>query len=123
MGKTSAKVNARLRRKKSIRKRLATRKDRLRLAVFRSARHIYAQIVDDERGVTLAEASSMAPEIRSRAEELKGKKAVAGEVGRLIAERAKNKGLTRISFDRGGYLYHGRVKALADSARKAGLEF
>jgi large subunit ribosomal protein L18 len=93
------------------------------MAVFRSSKHIYAQIIDDERGITIASASSLIPEIRSKAGVLGDKKAVAGEVGRIIAQRAKGKDVTVVAFDRGGYLYHGRVKALADAAREVGLDF
>jgi large subunit ribosomal protein L18 len=93
------------------------------LAVFRSARHIYAQVIDDNRGLTLISESSLNPQIRSKLQEYKGKKAICHEVGRLLAEKAKEKGITKVAFDRGGYLYHGRVKALADAAREGGLEF
>jgi large subunit ribosomal protein L18 len=93
------------------------------MAVFRSSKHIYAQIIDDERGVTIAAASSLTPEIRSKAGDLEDKKAVAKEVGRVIAQRAKEKGINVVAFDRGGYLYHGRVRALADAAREVGLDF
>jgi len=95
---------------------------RPRLSVFRSSRHIYAQIIDDAAGRTLAAASSLDAGLRS---ELKtgADKAAAGAVGKLIAERAKSAGVARVVFDRGGYLFHGRVKALADAARDGGLEF
>ncbi len=95
---------------------------RKRLSVFRSSRHIYAQVIDDDRGVTVASASSM--EKASR-ESLKTGASVdaAKAVGKLIAERAKEKGIKDVVFDRGGYLYHGRVKALADAARESGLNF
>jgi large subunit ribosomal protein L18 len=90
--------------------------------VFRSIAHIYAQVIDDQRNSTLVAASSLDPEIRTEAG--KAKKADAGRlVGRLIARRAKEKGVRRVVFDRGGYLYHGRVKALAEGAREGGLEF
>ncbi|MFI4975415.1 MAG: 50S ribosomal protein L18 [Caulobacterales bacterium] len=91
---------------------------RPRLSVFRSAKNIYAQVIDDARGVTLAHASTL---------EAKGAKGAdkdaAAKVGALIAQRAKDKGVTDVVFDRGGYLYHGRIKALADAAREAGLNF
>jgi large subunit ribosomal protein L18 len=95
---------------------------RVRLSVFRSSQHIYAQVIDDERGVTLAAASSVDAGLRA---ELKGggNKQAAEAVGKLIAERAKAAGIEKVVFDRGGYLYHGRVKALADAARAAGLSF
>jgi len=106
-------------RRYRIRKKVQGTVEQPRLSVFRSSRHIYAQIVDDTRGVTLATASSR--------EELprpgKGKLGVCTEVGKLLATRAKEKGVTHVCFDRGGYMYHGRVKALADGARAGGLEF
>ena len=106
-------------RRLRIRRKVQGTVERPRLSVFRSARNIYAQIIDDTRGVTLATASSR--------EELprpgKGKLGVSAEVGKLLASRAKEKGVGRVSFDRGGYMYHGRVKALADGARAGGLEF
>jgi large subunit ribosomal protein L18 len=93
----------------------------LRLAVFRSDKNIYAQIIDDRKGVTLVAASSIDRELKTK---LKGdKKAAAIEVGKLVAERAKKAGVTDVVFDRGAYQYHGRVKALADGAREAGLNF
>ena len=96
--------------------------DRPRLSVFRSLRHIYAQIVDDTKGATLAAASTQDAELRTQ---VKGKKKTeAGDlVGQLIARRALEKGIKKVVFDRGGYKYHGRIKAVADAARKAGLEF
>ena len=112
----------RRRRHLRIRRRIAGQEQRPRLSVFRSLRHMYAQIIDDTRGVTLVAASTLDPEIR---ESLRGKKkSEAGAVvGETLARRALAKGITRVVFDRGGYLYHGRVKALADGARKAGLQF
>jgi len=112
------------RRRRHLRIRRSLRGDagRPRLSVFRSLAHIYAQVIDDQRQQTLAMASSLDPEIR--AEAAKAKKADAGKlVGRLVARRAQAKGVRRVVFDRGGYLYHGRVKALADGAREGGLEF
>ncbi len=95
---------------------------RKRLSVFRSSKHIYAQVIDDDAGVTLASASSIEKDNRSQ---LKTGASIdaAKTVGKLIAERAKEKGVKDVVFDRGGYLYHGRVKALADAAREAGLNF
>ena len=95
---------------------------RPRLSVFRSSKHIYAQVIDDDAGVTLASASSIEKDNRSQ---LKTGASIdaAKTVGKLIAERAKEKGVKDVVFDRGGYLYHGRVKALADAAREAGLNF
>jgi large subunit ribosomal protein L18 len=92
------------------------------LAVFRSNKHIYAQLIDDVQGLTLVSAGSTEGETRKSVSN-GGNVAAAKEVGRLIAERAKQKGLTAVLFDRGGYIYHGRVRALAESAREAGLQF
>jgi large subunit ribosomal protein L18 len=95
---------------------------RPRLSVFRSSRHIHAQVIDDEKGVTIAAASTLDKDLRGKVK-TGADKAAAAEVGKLIAERAKAAGVTQVVFDRGGYLFHGRVKALADGAREAGLEF
>ena len=92
---------------------------RPRLSVFRSSKNIYAQVIDDAQGVTLAAASSLEGEGKAKGAD----KDAAARVGKLVAERAKEKGVTDVIFDRGGYLYHGRVKALADAAREAGLNF
>jgi len=121
--KSSDKLLARMRRKVRIRKKLSGTSERPRLAVFKSAKHIYAQIIDDTKGVTLLSASSLSKELQGQLKDLHGKIAVAQLVGKLIAQKAKTHGITKIAFDRGGYIYHGRVKALADSAREAGLEF
>ena len=91
---------------------------RPRLSVFRSAKNIYAQVIDDARGVTLAHASTLEEKSAKGAD-----RAAAARVGALVAKRAMDKGVTEVIFDRGGYLYHGRVKALADAAREAGLNF
>ncbi len=105
-----------------IRKKLRGTTERPRLTVFRSTAHIYAQVVDDTKGVTLVAASST-----EKAAAVKkgtgGNVAAAKEIGKRVAERAKENGINKVVFDRGGYLYHGRVKALADAAREAGLEF
>jgi large subunit ribosomal protein L18 len=103
-----------------IRRRVRGTAERPRLAVFRSLKHIYAQLIDDVEGRTLAAASSAE---KSPATGSGGNVAGAREIGKAIAERAKEKGIRKVVFDRGGYLYHGRVKALADAAREAGLEF
>jgi large subunit ribosomal protein L18 len=108
-------------RRRRIRKRVAGSTERPRLSVYRSSRHIYAQIIDDEGGVTLAAASSREGGLARP--EGPGKLATCTAVGKLLAERAKQKGVSKVCFDRGGYLYHGRVKALADGARAGGLEF
>ncbi len=113
---------SRRRRHLRIRRTVRGNGDRPRLSVFRSLAHIYAQVIDDGSQRTLAAASSLDPEIRADAG--KAKKAEAGRlVGRLIAKRAQAQGVRRVVFDRGGYLYHGRVKALAEGAREGGLEF
>jgi len=120
------KVKARLRRKKRIRKKIFGTPERPRLAVYKSLKHIYAQIIDDTIGHTLVAASSLSPEIREKIAELKakgGKTEVARAVGELIAKKALEKGIKKVCFDRGGFKYHGRIKALADAAREAGLNF
>jgi large subunit ribosomal protein L18 len=95
---------------------------RKRLSVFRSSKHIYAQVIDDDKGETLAAASSLEKTLRESAK-TGADIAAAKAVGKLIAERAKEKGITEVVFDRGGYMYHGRIKALADAAREGGLSF
>jgi len=111
-------------RRYRIRNRVVGSVTRPRLSVFRSAAHIYAQIVDDAQGVTLAAASSR-DDVKAlqSSDDGKGKVGRSTAVGRLLAQRAKEKGITAVAFDRGGYLYHGRVKALADGARAGGLNF
>lgn len=104
-----------------IRERLTGTTERPRLNVYRSLDHIYTQIIDDSTGVTIASASTITKKGESR--KTGGNVAAAVEVGKLIAQRAQEKGVKKVVFDRGGYLYHGRVKALADAAREAGLEF
>ena len=106
-----------------IRRKLRGSAARPRLAVFRSVAHIYAQVIDDAGGTTLASASSVDEGGRGAASKSGGNVAAAKAIGTLVAERAKEKGITKVVFDRGGYQYHGRVKALADAARAAGLEF
>ena len=122
MVNTNTSAKARARRKVSIRKRLSGTAARPRLSVFRSAKHIYAQVVDDESGVTLASASTLSPELKDR-EGHRGNAGAAEAVGTLIAEKAQAANITTVVFDRNGYLYHGRVKALADAARAGGLNF
>ncbi len=114
--------SARRRRHRHVRKRVVGSPERPRLAVYRSNRHIYAQVIDDERGVTLASASSLENEMRG---ELKtgANKDAAAAVGKRVAERAVAAGVSEVVFDRGGYRFHGRLKALADAAREAGLSF
>jgi len=108
-------------RRYRIRNKVSGTTNRPRLSVFRSSAHIYAQIIDDFEGVTLAQASSR-DDVKSLVEG-KGKVGTSAAVGKLLAQRAKEKGITAVAFDRGGYLYHGRVKALADGARAGGLNF
>ncbi len=121
MSKATPKV-ARLRRHKRVRAKVKGTGSSPRLCVFRSPNHIYAQVIDDSLGHTLTQASTLAPEIKDKAVG-KAKRGKAELVGSLIAERALGKGITQVVFDRGGYKYHGRVKALAEAAREAGLKF
>jgi len=114
-----SKREARLRRHRRVRKKIAGTADRPRLAVFRSNKHISAQVIDDRSGRTIAAASSTEPELRG---ETTSNKEAAAKVGQLVAERAKAAGIDKVVFDRGGNLYHGRVAAVADAAREAGLE-
>jgi len=110
----------RLRRHARVRKAISGTAERPRLVVFRSARHISAQVIDDTAGRTIASASTVETELRSASG---GNIAAASSVGRLVAERARAAGVASVVFDRGGYRYHGRVAALADAAREKGLEF
>jgi len=127
MIKRKSRNETRQRRHLRIRRVVRGTPERPRLSVFRSVAHIYAQVVDDRDGRTLAAASSLDPEIRTQAAagaKKAGKKTEAGKlVGQQVARRAKEHGVSRVVFDRGGYLYHGRVKAVADGAREGGLEF
>jgi large subunit ribosomal protein L18 len=107
-----------------IRKKLRGTTERPRLAVFRSLAHIYAQVIDDTKGVTIVAASSNEKDAVREGKRISGGNvAAAREIGKRVAQRAKERGIDSVVFDRGGYLYHGRVKALADAAREAGLEF
>ncbi|HEX7969322.1 MAG TPA: 50S ribosomal protein L18 [Stellaceae bacterium] len=111
------------RRQRRVRARIARHSGgKLRLSVFRSSKHIYAQVIDDAAGRTLAAASSVEKDLRASLKKSTDK-AAAAAVGKLIAERAKAAGVAAVVFDRGGYLFHGRVKALADAAREGGLTF
>src|SRR5215813_13358802 len=110
-----------LRRRQRVRAKLRrTANDRPRLSVFRSSKHIYAQVIDDTKGHTLAAASSLEKEVREKIK-TGADKAAAAAVGKRLAERAKKAGVDKVVFDRGGYRYHGRIKALADGAREGGL--
>lgn len=123
--KINTKKDRRARIRLRLRKRLTGSTARPRLAVFRSEAHIYAQVIDDETGATLVAASTTEPGVKAkladgaRGSNVKGAQAI----GQIVAERLKEKGITNVVFDRGGFLYHGRVKAVADAARAAGLEF
>ncbi len=115
-------TEARIRRHRRVRKTISGTESRPRLSVFRSLAEIYAQVIDDSTGVTLASASTIDQEIKPKMAGLK-KLEQASLVGEAVAERAKSKGISQVVFDRGGFRFSGRVKALAESARKAGLEF
>ena len=117
---TSSKVQIRFKRKKRIRASLEGTAERPRLAIFRSNQHFYAQLIDDVKGITLAAASTQEKDLRDK---LGGTIEGAKTVGNLIAKRAMAKNISSVVFDRSGYLYHGRVQALADAAREAGLKF
>ena len=105
-----------------VRQKIGGTAERPRLSVYRSLNHVYAQVIDDSRGETIASASSLDNAIKSQKDE-KRKVDVAELVGSLVSERAKERGVSQVVFDRGGYKYHGRIKALADAARKGGLVF
>jgi large subunit ribosomal protein L18 len=122
MGALNLKKRARLKRKKRIRKNLVGTQQRPRLSVFRSSKHIYAQVIDDGHGHTMAAASSLEKIVKEQPE-FESKIAAANYVGKLLGERAIKKGIKKIVFDRNGFLYHGRVKAVSDGAREVGLEF
>ncbi|MFC5700983.1 50S ribosomal protein L18 [Cohnella faecalis] len=116
------KNKARLKRHLRVRKKISGTTQRPRLNVFRSSKHIYVQLIDDIQGVTLASASTVDKELAGQVGN-GGSVEAARKVGELIAKRAKDKGYENVVFDRGGYLYHGRIQALADAAREAGLQF
>jgi large subunit ribosomal protein L18 len=120
MTSVKQKHERRLRRHARVRKTVRGSAERPRLTVYRSNRHVQVQVIDDDAGRTLAAASTLEADLRGGPT---GNRASAGEVGRLVAERALAAGVTRVVFDRGGHLYHGRVAAIAEAARTAGLEF
>jgi len=122
MIKPISKNEIRKRKHQRVRKKIKGTAERPRLNVFRSLKHIYAQIIDDSQGVTLVAASTLDEALKGKIE-YGGNKEAAAEVGKLIAQKALDKGIKKVVFDRGGYLYHGRVKELAEAAREAGLEF
>jgi len=122
MGSANRRKALRLKRKKRIRKKLSGTGDRPRMSVFRSSKHIYSQIIDDTKGITLVTASTTEKEVIEN-QKFENKTAAATYIGQLIAQRATEKGIKSVVFDRNGFLYHGRVKAVSDGARKAGLDF
>lgn len=122
MGSTNEKKKSWLKRKKRISKRIISTVERPRLSVFRSARHIYGQIVDDTTGRTIAAACSSEKSVNDQPP-FKSKVAKAVFTGKLLAQRAMDQGIKKVVFDRNGFLYHGRIKALSDGAREAGLDF
>jgi large subunit ribosomal protein L18 len=122
MDQQKAKKHRQLRRRHHVRKNMTGTAERPRLTVFRSSKHIYAQLIDDLRGVTLAAASSRVEDVHKDLP-YGGNIKAAKAVGKKLAEAAKEKGITRAAFDRGHYRYHGRIKALADAARESGLQF
>jgi large subunit ribosomal protein L18 len=122
MSTNSSRADARVRRHARVRRKVAGTPERPRLSVFRSTAEIYAQLIDDQAGTTLVSASSIDHEMRSKLDGMK-KVEQARLVGKLVAERAREKGIQQVVFDRGGFRYIGRVKALADAAREGGLEF
>jgi large subunit ribosomal protein L18 len=122
MEKTVYRETARRQRHRRVRKRVVGSSQRPRFNVFRSLKHIYAQLIDDTRGHTLAAASTLDPELRDKVKGLT-KTEQAKLVGGLLAKRALERGVKKVAFDRGGYKYHGRVKSLAEAAREGGLEF
>ena len=121
MSQTNPRTVARLKRQARIRKKIKGTSERPRLSVFRSARHVYAQIVDDMSGATLVTASTLEKTFKEQPK-AENKKSAAAQIGKLIAQRALDKGIKKVVFDRNGFLYHGRVKALSDGAREGGLE-
>lgn len=122
MSSTNPRTLARIKRKARIRKKIRGTADKPRLSVFRSARHIYAQIIDDRAGATIVTASSVELAFKEKPK-FESKRAAADFIGQLVAQRAIEKGIKKVVFDRNGFLYHGRIKAISDGARKAGLEF
>jgi large subunit ribosomal protein L18 len=123
MYKRPKRSEARVRRHVRLRKKVSGTTERPRLSVFRSLHHIYAQIIDDIQGVTLVSASTVEPEIKKQISSNGGNVEAAKVIGTMIAQKALGKGIKQVVFDRGGQIYHGRVKALATAARESGLEF
>jgi large subunit ribosomal protein L18 len=121
MSSTNPRTAARIRRQARIRKKIKGTAERPRLSVFRSAKHVYAQVIDDSAGITLATASSVEKDFKDQGN-VENKKSAAVLVGKLVAQRALDKGINKVVFDRNGFLYHGRVKAISEGAREAGLK-
>lgn len=122
--RSNARRTGRDRRRKSIRKKILGATDRPRLSVFRSLKHTYAQLIDDAKGVTIVSASTLSEDVQKELGNGQHTKTeLSRVVGKVLARKALEKGIKKICFDRGGYLYHGRVRALADAAREGGLEF
>jgi large subunit ribosomal protein L18 len=121
--KAASKRLGRIRRKKRIRRKVSGHSERPRLSVYRSLRHMSAQIIDDEAGKTLVYATTLSEEFRGGAGKGKGKTGEGAALGKMLARKAVEKGIKSVTFDRSGYAYHGRVKALAEAAREEGLEF
>jgi large subunit ribosomal protein L18 len=122
MSSTNPRSAARIKRQARIRKKIKGTPQRPRLSVFRSAKHVYAQVIDDAAGATLATASSVEKDFKAQ-DKFESKRAAAAYVGKMVAQRALDKGIQQVVFDRNGFLYHGRIKAISDGAREAGLKF
>jgi len=123
MGQAKSRGSARDKVRRRIRSRVQGTAERPRLSIFKSLNHVYAQVIDDRKGVTLVAASSLEPALKSQLGKGTGNAEAAKLVGATIAERAKQAGIEKVVFDRSGYVYHGKVKALAESAREKGLDF
>lgn len=123
MGSTNPRERARLLRQERVRKRVRGTNARPRLCVFRSGKHIYVQVISDENGKTLATASTLSPGISPETKKKSATTSAAKEVGALVAKTCQENGISEVVFDRNGFLYHGRVRALAEGAREAGLKF
>ncbi len=121
MGKTSPRLKARLRRKRRVRAKIAGTANKPRMSVFRSSKHIYAQVIDDVKGHTLVAASDLSPQLRDEVKGLK-KAEKARAVGKLVASRCKELGIENVVFDRNGFIFHGRIKEVAEGAREGGLK-
>ena len=123
MNQSKARTEARDAVRLRIRRKVQGSAERPRLSIFKSGKHIYAQVIDDKTGRTMAHASSLDPDLKKGDHKVGANRSTATRVGTLVAQRAKAKGIAKVVFDRGGYIYHGKVRALADAAREGGLEF